>query len=101
MVVFSPQIDESLCQRREWLLEYFIKGIPIIRIDPTLKIEEREEQIVDAFCDTHSRCSIWSNIALPLRRHNWTLQNQHRTQSAAVFSAKGPFPRAAAPNDAP
>ena len=59
MVVFSLKIDEGLRQRRERFPENFIKGIPVIGIDPALKIEEREEQIVDAFLNTHGYYSIW------------------------------------------
>ena len=58
MVVFSLRIDKGLRQCRDRFPENFIKGIPVIGIDPALKIEEREEQIVDAFFNSHSRCSI-------------------------------------------
>jgi hypothetical protein len=53
MVVFSLKIDKSLRQCRDRFPENFIKGIPVIGIDPALKIEEREEQIVDAFFNIH------------------------------------------------
>ncbi len=73
VVVFSLKIDKRLRQCRDWFSEDFIKGIPVIGIDPALKIEEREEQIVDAFFNTH---------------HN-------------SFLDSGPLPREAAPSDAP
>jgi len=43
MVVFSLYIDKSLYERRDWFPENFIKGVPVIGIDPALKIDEREE----------------------------------------------------------
>src|SRR5947209_1255139 len=59
MLVFSPKIDQGLHECRDWFPENFIKGIPVIGIDPAFKIEEREEQIVDAFLNTHGYYSIW------------------------------------------
>ena len=58
VVVFSLKIDKGLHQCRNRFPENFIKGVPVIGIDPALKIEEREEQIVDAFFNTHSHCSL-------------------------------------------
>ena len=73
VVVFSLKIDKGLHQCRNRFPENFIKGVPVIGIDPALKIEEREEQIVDAFFNTH---------------HN-------------SFLDSGPLPREAAPSNAP
>jgi hypothetical protein len=62
VVVLSLKIDKGLRQCRDWFPENLIKGIPVIGIDTTLKIEEREEQIVDAFFNTHSHCSIMRHL---------------------------------------
>src|SRR2546426_3662843 len=50
--------NRALRRCRDRFPENFIKDIPVIGIDQALKIEEREEQLVDAFFNSHSRCSI-------------------------------------------